>query len=487
MIDDARFLDTVLRTDFNCFARKTFHTVAPAQTLRPNWHIEAVAYHLMECLAGGIKRLIINLPPRNLKSILGSVAYPAWALGHDPSLRIICASYSNDLTAKHARDCRAVMQSHWYRRLFPGTRLDPAKNAELEFETTARGFRLGTSVGGTLTGRGGNFVIIDDPIKPHDAMSDVKRSSVNEWFDRTLYSRLDDKRDDVIIVIMQRVHAEDLVGYVLEKEPWVVLSLPAIAETDERIPIGPNRYFERRIGEPLHADREPVEVLNKIKAEMGSFNFSAQYQQCPIPPDGEIIKWKWFKRFDVQPEREANDEVVQSWDTASKAEEIHDYSVCTTWLIKGNEYYLLDVLRERLKYPDLKRRIIEHAQRFNASSILIEDKGSGTSLIQDIGNENVEGLPKPIPYEPEGDKVTRMYAQSATIEAGQVFLLGDAHWLDDFRIEILQFPLGRYDDQVDSMSQFLDWARNHRATIILAPAIMVHAPIRFGSVDWTCH
>ncbi len=463
MTDQVRLLDAVLRQDLASFIHMTFDTVARAQPFHPNWHIEAVAWHLQRCFTGEIKRLVITLPPRQLKSICGSVAFPAWALGHDPSKRIVCVSYSAELASKHALDCRAVMESARYRRLFPNTRISREKNAELNFITTERGYRISTSTGGSLTGRGGNLIIIDDPIKPDDATSDVKRPAVNAWFDRTLYSRLDDKRDDVIALIMQRLHDEDLAGHILGKEPCVELRLPAIAETDERIPIGPNRYYERRAREPLHEAREPIEVLKRIKASIGSFNFSAQYQQCPVPPDGEIIKWKWFQIYDAPPEREATDQIVQSWDTASKAEEISDYSVGTTWLIRGNEYYLLDVCRERLNYPDLKRRVIEHALRFAASSIIIEDKGSGIALIQDIGSENVVGLAKPIPYEPEGDKVTRMHAQSATIEAGHVFLPGRAPWLDDFRTEILQFPRGRYDDQVDSMSQFLDWVHRKRS------------------------
>ena len=178
------------------------------------------------------------------------------------------------------------------RRTFPWTRLSPKKNTELNFETTCHGFRYATSVGGTLTGRGGNIIIIDDPIKPEDAMSEAKRSAVNEWFHRTLYSRLDSKRDDVIILIMQRLHVEDLAGYVLLKEPWVHLNLPAMAEVEQQIPIGRDEFYRRRVGELLHEARESRQELNQLKLALGSFNFSAQYQQCPVPPEGEIIKWQ---------------------------------------------------------------------------------------------------------------------------------------------------------------------------------------------------
>ena len=418
-----------------------------------------MAWHLQQCATGDIKRLLmlITLLPRHLKSICASVAFPAWLLGQDPSRRIVCASYSADLVGKHAQDCRAVMESDWYRRVFPRTRLSREKNTEMNFVTTRHGYRYSTSVGGTLTGRGGNLIIIDDPIKPEDAMSDAKRSAVNEWFDRTLYSRLDDKRDDVIVLIMQRLHVEDLAGYVQPKEPWVCLNLPAIAEVEHQIPVGPDEIYTRRMGEVLHEAREPKALLDRIKDTLGSFNFSSQYQQCPVPAEGEIIKWKWFRFYDEVPRLEYGDSIVQSWDTALKAEELSDYSVCTTWLMKRNDSYLIDVLREKLTYPDLKRSVIEYARAFRADSVIIEDKGSGTSLIQDVGREGVAGVRYPIAFRPDGDKVTRMHAQSAKIEAGHVFLPRQAEWLEDFRAELLQFPKGRYDDQVDSVSQFLNW------------------------------
>ena len=453
---ERQLLELGLRHDLTTFIHRTFQTLAPAQRYHHNWHIEAMAWHLQQCAKGEIKRLLITLPPRHLKSICASVAFPAWLLGQDPSRRIVCASYSADLASKHAQDCRAVMESDWYRRVFPHTRLGREKNTEMNFVTTRHGYRYSTSVGGTLTGRGGNLIIIDDPIKPEDAMSEAKRSAVNDWFDRTLYSRLDDKRDDVIVSIMQRLHVEDLAGYVLAKEPWVELNLPAVAEVEDQIPIGPDQVYTRREGELLHEAREPREVLDRLKSALGSFNFSAQYQQCPVPPEGEIIKWEWFRFYDGL-SRDYGDSVVQSWDTASKAEELSDYSVCTTWLIKGNDFYLVNVLRQKLNYPDLKRRVIEHALTVKPDAIIIEDKGSGTSLIQDLCRTNLGGLPYPIPFRPDKDKVTRMHAQSAKIEAGHVLLPRQAAWLEDFRTELLQFPRGRYDDQVDSVSQFLNW------------------------------
>ncbi len=250
------------------------------------------------------------------------------------------------------------------------------------------------------------------------------------------------------------MHVDDLVGHVLEQEPWVHISLPAIAEAPQRFQVGPDRFVEREPGELLHAERESRTTLEHIKATLGTYNFSAQYQQCPVPPGGALIKWDWFGSYGELPTKGPYDMIIQSWDTASKAEEINDYSVCTTWLESGNSYYLIDVLRKRLEYPDLKRRVVHEGQRHSADAVLIEDKSSGTHLIQDLRHD---GIVRPIAIQPEGDKVTRMSAQTAKIEAGYVLLPERAPWLQEFQTEILQFPHGRHDDQVDSLSQFLAW------------------------------
>ncbi len=359
MTTDRQTLNALLRKDLNYFTRRTFQTVVPGQQFLENWHIEAIAYHLELCRRREIRRLIITLPPRNLKSITASVAFPAFALGHDPSLRIVCASYSQDLAAKHARDFRTVLESAWYQSLFPHTRIDQRKNTEGEIATTAQGYRLSTSVGGTLTGRGGNLILIDDPMKPAERMSEVKRAAVNEWYDSTLNSRLDNKKEDVIVIIMQRLHVEDLVGHVLDKgENWTHLNLPAIAEGDEEIPVSDDEDVLRPAGSLLHPEREPMEVLEELKAAMGSQSFSAQYQQAPVPEGGALLKGEWFRTYAQAPVPMDNERVIQSWDTATKAGMTNDYSVCTTWLMRGKDFYLLDVFRKRLEYPELRRAIL---------------------------------------------------------------------------------------------------------------------------------
>jgi predicted phage terminase large subunit-like protein len=237
----------------------------------------------------------------------------------------------------------------------------------------------------------------------------------------------------------------------------VQLNLPAIAEVEQIITIGAGQTHLRRVGDLLQGARESKKELDQRKVVLGGLNYSAQYQQCPLPLEGEIIKWKWFRFYDVLPSREPGDQIVQSWDTAYKADEHSDYSVCTTWLVRGNSYYLIDVLREKLLYPELKKKAFEHALVHQADALLVENKGSGITLIDDLCAWTGPGMRRPIACDPEGDKVTRMATKSAMIEAGHVLLPRTAAWLGDFQNELLQFPYGRHDDQVDSVSQFLNW------------------------------
>jgi predicted phage terminase large subunit-like protein len=466
--NDQRLLDALLRQDFHSFLVKAFHTLNPGEPFLGNWHLHALCWHLEQVRRGKIRRLRIEVPPRSLKSVSASVAFPAFLLGHDPTRKIISASYSSDLAAKHAADCRILLQSEWYRRLFPATRLSSNKNQESNYETTLRGYRYATSIGGTLTGRGGDILIIDDPLKPEDAISEARRAAVNGWYSRTALSRLNNKATNAIILVQQRLHVDDLAGHVDQLEDWTVLRLPAIAETDEGIPIGSGKVHQRTAGEVLHPAREPLHVLESLKRALGSATFSAQYQQCPVPAEGEIVKWSWFQRYSETPASSVMT-IHQSWDTASKADEHHDYSVCTTWGSVGDKLYLLDVDRGRRDFPQLKRRVVELARQWKPRTILIEDKGSGTALIQQLRSEH-HGIPYPVAFEPKEDKVTRLHAESARIEAGQVFLPAQAPWLDELRTELAAFPQGRNDDQVDSMSQFLAWHFGRRSrSMVLVP------------------
>jgi predicted phage terminase large subunit-like protein len=446
----------ILRSDFWFFAQRCFAELNPQTKLTVNWHLEVIAAKLTAVRRGQIRRLIINLPPRHLKSLLASIAFPAWCLGLDPTAQILCVSYAQDLADKLARDCRAIIMSPWYQRLF-ATRLAPHRQAVQEFITTRQGYRLATSNGGVLTGRGADIILIDDPLKPEEALSEAQRKAANQWYDHTLYSRLNDKRHGAIVIVMQRLHEDDLVGHVLAQEPWEVLSFPAIAETDEVHEIetiwGP-RCFTRRQGEALHSEREPLDTLDRIRRTVGEYNFAGQYQQSPAPLGGGLVKAEWFKRFRENQRPDRFDRIVQSWDTANKATELSDFSVCTTWGVKGKDLFLLAVYRQRLEYPALKRAVRDQQSLFNATVVLIEDKASGTQLIQELIADGCYAVTK---YQPTTDKIMRLHAQTAIIENGFVHIPESAPWLAEYLHELTVFPKGKHDDQADSTAQFLDW------------------------------
>ena len=444
-----------LRLDFYSFVHRCFLQLNPHAEFFGNWHIEVMAAKLEACRQGKIRRLIITVPPRHLKSLCASIALPAWFLGHDPASQILCVSYAQDLADKLARDCRSVMSSAWYRKTF-ATRLSAHKQSVQEFVTLKQGYRMATSVGGVLTGRGADLIIIDDPLKPDEALSQTQRRGVNDWYSNTLYSRLNDKQRGCIILIMQRLHEDDLVGHVLGQEPWEVVSFPAIAEQDEEhlieTPYGTSR-FTRRAGDVLHPERESRATLGQIRLTLGEYNFAGQYQQAPAPAGGGMIKAEWFKTYAPNELPAAFDQIVQSWDTANKVTELSDFSVCTTWGVRERRFYLLHVFRKRLNYPDLKRAVVEQAQAHRATVVLIEDRASGTQLIQELGAQglSVKGCA------PEHDKVMRLHAQSAAIENGFVFIPKEASWLAEYVHELITFPNAKHDDLTDSTSQFLAW------------------------------
>jgi predicted phage terminase large subunit-like protein len=449
----------LLRNDLRFFIERSFYALNPGTRFEANWHIDVIAAKLEDCLRGKIRRLIVNLPPRSLKSHAITVAFPAWALGLNPSLQIICASYGMDLSEKHARDSRNLMMNEFYKDCFP-TRLAPHRLMVTDFETTAKGSRLSVSVGGPITGRGGNLIIVDDPLKPEEALSEVSRKKANEWFDGTLSSRLNQKEEGVYIIVMQRLHQDDLVGHLLERgDSWEVLNFPAIAEEEECHVIETifgTRTFTRKAGEALHPKRESLESLRRTRELVGEYTFLSQYQQAPVPKGGAMIKTEWLTYYAPGQRPDSFIYILQSWDTANKSGELNDYSVCTTWGVAGGKYYLLDVFRRRLDYPDLKRAVWEQARKYRHPKVLIEDKGSGTQLIQELKRE---GLLYIHGYEPPtgADKVMRLFAQSHHFESGKVMLPATASWLDEYRRELTAFPGSKHDDQVDSTTQALHY------------------------------
>lgn len=456
----AEAFDALLRSRLAAFTRKSFGTVDPGAEYLHNWHIDLIAEYLEACTRREIKRLIINMPPRAMKSISVTTAWPAWLLGKNPSERVVASSYASTLALKHSVDCRLIMQSDWYRRIFPHVQLTGDQNEKSKFVTTDRGHRIATSVGASVIGEGGNFLIVDDPHNPSQAESDTERQRALDWFDQGFSTRLDDKKNGVIVVVMQRLHTKDLSGHLLEKGGWEHLRLPAIAEAKTIIDFGRVKKT-REEGDLLHPEREGKEEIDRQKTAMGSYAFAGQYQQRPAPAEGGIFKAAWFtNRYREQP---VYSSIVQSWDTASKAGQLNDPSVCTTWGIHENGYDLLQVLVKRLEYPELKRLVLSQAEAFLPDAVLIEDKSSGQQLIQDLRLETKLPI---IPVMPVQDKITRASTVSHLAEAGKVRLPQAAAWLAGFETEILTFPNASHDDQVDSMSQFLNWVKKSQRAAV---------------------
>ncbi|MBZ0148035.1 MAG: phage terminase large subunit [Pseudorhodoplanes sp.] len=450
---DQVVLDAALRNDFPTFLHRCMLTLNPGAPFLPNWHIDAIAYQLERVRTDQVKRLIINMPPRYLKSLMVSVAFPAYLLGLDPSRRIFGISYGTELSDKHSGDFRSIVQSAWYRRAFP--KMQISRSLEGAVHTTTRGFRKATSVGAAITGFGGDCFIIDDPQKPVDAKSDTQRNALNQWFSNTLISRLDNKESGIIILVMQRVHLNDLTGYLLENsDTWTVLSLPAIAESDERVPTGGGRFHERRAGEALHPERESLQALEAMRKDVGSEIFAAQYQQAPVPAGGAMIKRNWLRYYEQLPECTYKVRVIQSWDTAAKNGAQNDWSVCTTWFLIDKHYYLADLTRGRYEYPRLRETAIALADRFKPHAVLIEDASTGIALAQELRQAGTFSV-QPIPI--DHDKVGRLYLQQAKFEAGLVLFPKVAPYLAELEAELLAFPQGKNDDQVDSLSQALGY------------------------------
>lgn len=449
--------DALLRRSFFAFTWKVFQTLHPdpSDAFIPNWHVESMCHALEEARIGATKRLVITVPPRHLKSIATAVAYPAYLLGHDPSCKILVASYSLDLARKHSDDFRTILESNWFCRLFPRTRINPRGTRGEEIRTNGGGVRKAVSTGGAVTGFGADYLIVDDLLKALDAASETERERAKAYLDGSLLTRINDPDQGRIVAIQQRLHEDDPAGYLLSKGVYRHLNLPAIAEEHESIPIGPGKFYQREKGSALFPQRFDLATLERLRREMGAAAFTMQFQQNPISPEGSQLRWEWFGTYEERPDRDWFQLVVISWDTAMSADPRSDYSVATIWGFRENRWYLLTVFRERLDYPDLKRAVLRLAKEWKADKVLVEKAGTGVPLVQECHPQMPSRVRAVTPCE---NKEVRFNAACAPIEAGSVFLPREATWLAAFRSEMMGFPRTKHDDQADSVSQFLNWA-----------------------------
>ncbi len=441
------------RRDFGVFAMRAFE-VLEGHPLDYNWHFSAITALAMQIESGEVRRAVVCMPPRYLKSFILTVAFPAWCLGRDPRARIICCSYGIDLAEKFSNDTLRLMRTDWYRRVFPNSHISPSKATKSEFHTTAEGYRFASSVGGTLTGRGADLIIIDDPLKAGDAHSEAFREASITWFNSSVRTRLDNPKTGKIVVVAQRLHANDLPGLLLESNSWIPLIIPAIQwqNTSYKVGAGLRPAFSMA-GRVLQTTRQDLADLEELRREMGERDFEAQYNQRPLPPGGAIFKAEWFQRYDAPPPPEKVMAIVQSWDTAFEINADNDYSVCTTWAVCGDGFHLLDVWRDRPAFFDLEKMVYQLRDKWRANVAIIERAGSGISLLQNLRNRDRQMWLLDI--KPAGAKISRAEQQTPKFEQRKIWLPRQATWLVAYEKELLTFPQAKHDDQVDSTVQFL--------------------------------
>ena len=426
---------------------------------RMNWHHRLLCDYLDKLACKEIRRLMVFMPPRHGKSELVSRKFPAYLLGRNPDTSIISCSYSADLDSRMNRDVQRLIDSERYLELFPGTQLSNqhtrrfyetryTRNNNMFEVVDKKGTYRSSGVGGGITGMGGEYIIIDDPVKNReDADSATMREKVYDWYTSTLYTRLE--KDGCILLTLTRWHEDDLAGKLLKAaqegaDQWTILELPAVCEYP------PKPYDVRQEGEALWKWKYDEEALEKMKVTVGSRDWAALYQQHPTPGEGGTFKREWWNYYKVLPD--GLYDFVQSWDCTFKDAQSSDYVVGQVWARKGSSRYLLDQVRGRMSFTETLRAIRSLSAKWSqAIRKLVEDKANGTAVI-DVLRKEIPGL---IPVEPEGGKIVRANAVTAVAEAGNIYLPDPsiAPWVHDFVEEHAVFPNGANDDQVDAQTQ----------------------------------
>lgn len=450
------------------FVHHAWSILEPTTRLQWNWHLDLLCDWLTAVKKGKCRRLIINVPPRSMKSLLCTVFYPVWRWCTEPERRFMFVSYSDELSTDHSVFRRNVLNSTMYRACWGKVvKFSKDQNQKNQYENTRRGVMFSTSITGSATGKGCDELIVDDPMNAKKAFSDPEREATNRNFDATFRSRLNDPATGTIILIMQRLHDMDLTGHVLAQEPgtWAHIKLPAEAELDESwtFPIK-GGIHPRKAGELLWPERFSHEVLAGLKTGMGSWSFAGQYQQNPAPLEGGIVKREWLQYYRELPElgngfgNRGN--WVQSWDCSFKDSRESDYVVGQVWLRFRSGFYLVDQIRERMDFVRTKQAIQQMTTKYpQATAKLIEDRANGPAVISALRSE-IRGI---IPVQPTDSKVARLNAVSPLFEARNVFLPeptargGYATWVGDFVEELTRFPNAAHDDQVDACAQALTY------------------------------
>ena len=426
----------------------------PTTPLQNNWHIKYLCDILqaeVERIAAGQPKtldIIINIPPRSLKSSIVTTALNAWAWARFPQLRFIAASYASDLAIELATKTRRLIDSPWYQMNWGNSfRLTDDQNTKGMFENTKSGFRKSVGVGSSVTGSGADIICIDDAQNPEEAHSETERVNCIRWFKETAYSRLNNQATGLRVLVMQRLHQEDLTGWILENQPklWRRISLPVSNEFS----IYPPELAEHYKDGFFFPDRFTTQIIEQAKGTLGSYGYAGQMGQHPTPIGGGLIKSSWFKYYDMAPNLKS---AWWSWDCAVKTGQHNDFSVGIKIGESDNGYYIIDIMRGKWEYPELKRIIQSTGAGADVTGIIIEDKSSGQQVIQDLKRDTNLNI---LAFESDKDKIMRAQLVSPTIESGRVYIQNKAAWLPDFITEISLFPNGKHDDQVDALTQAL--------------------------------
>lgn len=457
------------------FVRKAWHVIEPSKPFVDGPHIEALCLHLEAVTRGDIKRLLVNMPPRHAKSSIISVLWTVWTWLVNPSHRWLCASYALSLAIRDNRKCRMLIQSHWFQsRWGDKFKLSSDQNMKMKFENTASGYRQAVSVGSAATGEGGDTLLIDDPHSIDDKTSDVKREKALEWFKDTWSTRLNDQQTGAMVVVGQRIHEEDLSGYILSDasgEEWVHLNLPAEFEEGNASQsfVNGELFWEdwRKLeGELLWPERFPQKVLDIAKRKHGAMAYAALYQQRPVPAGGNKFKQIWFRYF-VEEESFYGLDVlggirrvfkkecttITTVDIAVSEKQTADYTVISTWAVTpSSEALLVDRVRGQFSNPEQVKQLRLCYQKHTPDYILIESVAYQLAIVQQL---RAAGLPI-MEYRPQKDKVSRATTASVFYEGSQVWHPKLAAWLPEWEGELLVFPKGKHDDQVDTVSMICD-------------------------------
>jgi len=441
------------------FTKAAWPTIEPGVDFKNNWHIDAISDHLQAVAEGDIKRLIINVPPRHMKSISVAVALPAWTWATQPSKKFLYASYAASLSIRDSTKCRRLIDSQWYKAHFGDKfKLTDDQNQKQRFENDLTGFRIATSVGGALTGDGGDIICIDDPHNSVEADSSAVREGVLDWWDQAMQTRLNDPQTGAFVIIMQRLHEQDLTGHILANElgnEWDHLCLPARYEIGHPTPNRSTLGFtdpRTEEGELLWPDRMDEKTLTTLERSLGTYAAAGQLQQRPSPKGGGILKASWWVPWEKEDMPEVS-YVIQSWDTAFETKESSSYSARTTWgVFKKNGCDCLIVLEawwDKVNYPELRKLAQEAYDDWQPDAVLIEKKASGASLLADL---RMAGVPV-LAYSPDRDKEARAHAASALLEDGRIYYPSNRKWAKDLISIAAAFPTHPNDDVVDTMTQ----------------------------------